>query len=104
MMQPGQDWCGDDRPRSLDGAEEKYSRVQGAATLNRLVRLPRSAPFPPQLVRHPPPPRTRLMTSNSNSAPMVALMIAEIMPEPRLEAELRKEPLPMKAPSHDIQQ
>jgi hypothetical protein len=33
--------------------------------------------------RHPPPPRTSLMISNIISAPMVALMIAAIMPEPR---------------------
>ena len=37
----------------------------------------------PHLPRHPPPPRTSLMISNSISAPMVALMIAAIMPEPR---------------------
>ena len=36
-----------------------------------------------QLPRHPAPPRTSLMISNSISAPMVALMIAAIMPEPR---------------------
>jgi cytochrome c553 len=36
-----------------------------------------------QLPRHPPPPRTSLMISNSISAPTVALMIAAIMPEPR---------------------
>jgi hypothetical protein len=43
-------------------------------------RLPQ---FPPQLLRHPPRPRTSLMTSNSSNAPMVALMTAETMPEPR---------------------
>ena len=43
-------------------------------------RLPQLLPQPP---RHPPPPRTSLMMSNSISAPMVALMIAAIMPEPR---------------------
>ena len=47
------------------------------------VRYQRLPQFPPQLLCHPPPPRTSLMTSNSNNAPMVALMIAKIMPEPR---------------------
>ena len=38
---------------------------------------------PPPLPGHPPPPRTSLMISNSISAPMMALIIAAIMPEPR---------------------
>src|SRR5271170_5345260 len=40
-------------------------------------RLPRLPQFLPQLLRNPPPPRTSLMTGNSNNAPMAALMIAE---------------------------
>jgi hypothetical protein len=58
-------------------------------------RLPQRPPHPPpQLLPHPPPhrppPRTSLMINRSISAPMVALMIAEIRPEPRL----RKQPAP----------
>src|SRR5271168_2478670 len=41
-------------------------------------RLPQ---LPPHPCRHPPPPRTSLMTNNSNSAPMVALIIADMRPE-----------------------
>ena len=37
----------------------------------------------PQLPRHPPPPRTSLMTNSRTSAPMVALTIAATMPVPR---------------------
>src|ERR1700726_3572209 len=47
-------------------------------------RLPQ---FPPQFLRHPPPPRTNLVTSDSNNAPMVGLMIAEMTPEPRRTPE-----------------
>lgn len=37
----------------------------------------------PQPPRHPPPPRTSLIISSSIRAPIVALMIAAIIPEPR---------------------
>ena len=37
----------------------------------------------PQLLRHPPPPRTSWMISNNISAPMVALIIAATIPKPR---------------------
>jgi hypothetical protein len=39
--------------------------------------------FPPQPLCHRPPPRTSLMISSNNDAPMVALMTARTMPEPR---------------------
>ena len=65
-------------------------------TARRLSRRSSSSPISPsmrsqadgyqrllQLPRHPPPPRTSLMISNNISAPMVALIIAAIMPEPR---------------------
>src|SRR5690242_4656929 len=46
-------------------------------------RLPQRLPHPPpQLLPHPPPPRTSLMIKRSNTAPIVALMIAAIMPTP----------------------
>src|SRR5579863_1431319 len=47
-------------------------------------RLPQ---FPPQVLRHPPPPRTNLVTSDSNKAPMAGLMIVEMTPEPRRTPE-----------------
>ena len=59
-------------------------------------RLPQ---FPPQLLCHPPPPRTSLTISNSNNAPMVALMVAEMMPEPRWRPSCGTSQLPMKAPA-----
>jgi hypothetical protein len=37
----------------------------------------------PNLARHPFPPRTNLTISNRIRAPMVASMMAEIVPEPR---------------------
>jgi Cyclic nucleotide-binding domain len=42
-------------------------------------RLPMSSPTP----RHPPPPRMSRIMSKSTSAPMVALVMAAIMPKPR---------------------
>jgi len=59
-------------------------------------RLPQ---FPLQLLRHPPPPRTSLTTNNSNTAPIVALAIAEIMPEPRWRPSCGRSQSPMKAPT-----
>src|ERR1700730_18446866 len=66
------------------------------APARRLSRRSSSSPISPSMSsqavgyqrllhppRHPPPPRTSLMISNNISAPMVALIIAAIMPEPR---------------------
>jgi hypothetical protein len=59
-----------------------FSKNRRARAMLDAIVYQRLPQFPPQLPRHPPPPRTSLMISSSISAPMVALMIAATMPEP----------------------